>query len=330
MPNVALLPSMDSEHAVKEINHALSASGPGHVVLRQAKQDGITATQVLRFVDAIMKNIGWAENSHKYAFGNVAGRKAAGDTSSSVGSSRQHVYITAHSEAAYLESVPSAVLFSCPQPAEGGGATPLHATEIVAETVQLLLPSLLKRIQKHGVTYIRNFPNNGTGKSELFQKCGGEVYSSWQDLLPGLDHAQAEAKLIADKRQVQWQADGTMRVSWHSSGFAKHPSTGAAVWFNQLFAMNGRYWEAHGGFGEVPFTERPIHATLGNGEEITDREYWVLDAAHTAARVSNRWQIGDVVVLDNFRFMHSREPFYGNRSCVVAMGPDVKVQPVYL
>jgi len=336
-PNVVVMDHMSGAHAAEMIDDALRDGRPGHVILRQANSTTVTEDGTLTFIDAIVNSTGWVDKAASYALGNVPGRTKATNTTrtgtcrmSSVGTSAAHVYVTAHSEASYLSTAPRAILFSCPRVAVGGGATPLHDTELVASTLKLLAPSLFDRVLKHGVIYIRNFPEEGSPKAQIFQDFGVEVYRSWQQFLPNMSRTDAEAHMRrSENRKVEWEVDGTMHIQWHRPGFAKHPSTGRATWFNQLYAMNGRYWQAHGGFDEMQFEKRPMHTLLGNGEELTDREYWILEGAHAAARVSFRWSQGDVAVLDNYRFMHSREPYIGKRHCVVSMGPAVNVKPAY-
>jgi len=46
-------------------------------------------------------------------------------------------------------------------------------------------------------------------------------------------------------------------------------------------------------------------------------------ARHT---VREPWQPGDVLVVDNLRMAHSREPYEGRREVVVAFGAPVSVE----
>ena len=62
-----------------------------------------------------------------------------------------------------------------------------------------------------------------------------------------------------------------------------------------------------------PFTR------FGNGDPIDEDVVQLLNDAYEANTVREPWQAGDLLVVDNVRTAHSREPFTGPRDVVVGM-----------
>lgn len=58
---------------------------------------------------------------------------------------------------------------------------------------------------------------------------------------------------------------------------------------------------------------------LGNGRDFSPAELDLLLNAFLATREGVHWQAGDILLVDNIRYGHSREAFSGPRSLGVAM-----------
>jgi hypothetical protein len=61
----------------------------------------------------------------------------------------------------------------------------------------------------------------------------------------------------------------------------------------------------------------------GNGEEFTDNEVNALLHAFLETREGVQWESGDLLLVDNLRFGHSREPCGAERTIGVAMAGRV-------
>ena len=108
----------------------------------------------------------------------------------------------------------------------------------------------------------------------------------------------------------------------------RHPVDGRPCWFNQVAFLNE--WtldpdireylvESYGPDG-LPFTTR-----FGNGEPIGEDVVNLINNAYTAHTVSEPWQAGDVMVVDNIRTAHGREPYQGDREVVVGMADAIRL-----
>jgi hypothetical protein len=65
--------------------------------------------------------------------------------------------------------------------------------------------------------------------------------------------------------------------------------------------------------------------TLGDGTPFSDDEIDVLVSAFVATAEAVPWRNGDLLLVDNVRYGHSREAFVGPRQIGVAMGGVVEV-----
>ena len=68
----------------------------------------------------------------------------------------------------------------------------------------------------------------------------------------------------------------------------------------------------------------PFNTRFGNGDPIGEDVVQLLNDAYEANTVREPWQAGDLLLVDNLRTAHSREPFTGPRDVVVGMGDSVR------
>jgi len=301
----------------------------GHILFRGSQW--ATPTELSKLSERLRSRTPLPSTPFNYDLGNIAGRTELAPHVFRVSGAPRHVLVNAHSEASYMPSgvTPLWIAFACPIATNfTGGATPLHRNaDILAELRSSNVgESVFQRAKKHGVRYIRNFP------SEVDQP---ELAALWTDRLgyPTLEKTFGEgatASLLALKYPeltVEQTANG-VRLSWYGQAMAKHPLSGEHVWFNQLYAMSAFYFDDPGFAGwaaSIPLSERPLHAQLGDGTDLTAVEFQVLHEAHEAARRTFEWNADDLLFLDNFAFAHSREAYEGKRSCVLSWGPGVRI-----
>jgi hypothetical protein len=104
--------------------------------------------------------------------------------------------------------------------------------------------------------------------------------------------------------------------------------TGRRCWFNQIAFLN--QWtlaedvreylvDVYGEDG-LPFNTR-----FGNGDPIGEDVVALLNEVYEANTVRVPWQAGDLMVVDNIRTAHSRDPFEGPREVLVGMADAVRV-----
>ena len=140
--------------------------------------------------------------------------------------------------------------------------------------------------------------------------------------------AAVESYCRANAIEFAWQPDGGLRTRQRRSAVVRHPVTGRRCWFNQIAFLNE--WtmdpevreylvDVYGDDG-LPFNTR-----FGNGDPIGEDVVQLLNEVYEAHTVREPWQPGDLMLVDNIRTAHSREPYTGPREVLVGMADPVRL-----
>lgn len=216
-----------------------------------------------------------------------------------------------HNELSYALESPSLMLFACLVAPDDGGATTVADTNTV---LQLLPNPLIERIEQIGWLLVRNYNE--------------EIGASLDGAFGTDDRGTIERYCRANAIKFEWQADGGLRTWQRRSAIVRHPRTNAPCWFNQIAFLSEWTMEPElreylvDCYGEdgLPFNTR-----LGNGEPIDADTVALITEVYTASTVRESWQAGDLMLVDNIRAAHGREPFKGKREVLVAMANPVNV-----
>jgi alpha-ketoglutarate-dependent taurine dioxygenase len=210
-----------------------------------------------------------------------------------------------HHELSYALEFPGLMLFACLTPAASGGATGVANSAAVLEA----LPSeLVRRFEREGWLLTRNYNEDiGASVAEAF---GTD------------DRGAVESYCRANAIEFEWQADGGLHTRQHRSAVVRHPVTGQRCWFNQIAFLNERtidpevreYLVDIYGEDGLPFNTR-----FGSGDPIGADVVELLNEVYEANTARAPWQAGDMMLVDNIRTAHSREPYEGQREVLVAM-----------
>jgi hypothetical protein len=173
---------------------------------------------------------------------------------------------------------------------------------------------LVERFEREGWLLTRNYND----------EIGASIASAF-----GTDDRRAvERYCRANKIEFEWQPDGGLRTRQHRSAIIHHPVTGQRCWFNQIAFLNEwtldpevreyllELYDADG----LPFNTR-----FGNGDPIDEEIVQLLNHVYATNTVREPWQAGDLMLIDNIRSAHSREPFEGQREVLVAMADAVRL-----
>lgn len=216
-----------------------------------------------------------------------------------------------HHELSYICEIPGLMLFACLSEPTAGGATGIAD----APTVLKALPTeLTKRLEQEGWLLNRNYN----------EEMGASVAESF-----GTDDRGAvEAYCHANAIKFEWQPDGGLRTGQRRSAIIHHPVTGQRCWFNQIAFLNE--WtldpEVHEYLVEVyDANGLPFNTQFGNGDPIGEDVVQVINEVYEANIVREPLQAGDLMLVDNIRTAHSREPFEGQREVLVAMSDPVRL-----
>ena len=216
-----------------------------------------------------------------------------------------------HNELSYPLRVPGLMLFAClTAPAQGGATAVADSTAVL----DALPPELVERFEREGWLLVRSYNDEiGASVAEAF----------------GTDDRDAvERYCHANAIELEWQPDGGLRTWQRRSAVVLHPVSGRRCWFNQIAFLNGwtlapevrEYLVDAYGLDGLPFTTR-----FGNGDPIGEDVIELVNAVYEAHTAREPWQAGDLMLVDNIRTAHSREPFEGAREVFVALADPVEV-----
>jgi len=216
-----------------------------------------------------------------------------------------------HHELSYTLEFPGLMLFACLRAPADGGATAVADSPTV---LNALPTELVERFEREGWLLTRNYND--------------EIGASFAEAFGTEDRGAVESYCRANAIEFQWQPDGGLRTRQRRSAVVRHPVTGARCWFNQIAFLNE--WtidpevreflvDVYGADG-LPFNTR-----FGNGDPIGEDVVALLNRVYEANTAREPWQAGDLMLVDNVRTAHSREPFEGLREVLVAMADAVRL-----
>jgi alpha-ketoglutarate-dependent taurine dioxygenase len=214
-----------------------------------------------------------------------------------------------HHELSYTLEFPGLLLFACLTAPTAGGATGVADSSAV---LAALPTELVERFERDGWLLTRSFND--------------EIGASVAEAFGTDDPSAVESYCRAHAIEFEWQPDGGLRTRQRRSAVVRHPITGQRCWFNQIAFLNE--WtlapevreflvDVYGADG-LPFNTR-----FANGDAIGEDIVQVLNQVYEANTAREPWQAGDLMLVDNVRTAHAREPFEGPREVVVAMADAV-------
>lgn len=216
-----------------------------------------------------------------------------------------------HHELSYTTEFPGLMIFAClTAPSDGGATGVADATQVL----EALPADFVSRFEREGWMLTRSY-NDEIGAT-LAESFGTD------------DRAEVEAYCRANGIEFAWQPDGELQTRQRRSAVVRHPVTGARCWFNQIAFLN--QWtlapevreflvDVYGEDG-LPFNTR-----FGNGDPIGEDVVELLNSVYDAHTAREPWRSGDLLIVDNIRCAHSREPYTGPREVVVALADPVRL-----
>jgi alpha-ketoglutarate-dependent taurine dioxygenase len=216
-----------------------------------------------------------------------------------------------HHELSYTLEFPGLMMFACLGAPSESGATGVADSEAV---LAALPADLVQRFEREGWLLTRSYNDEiGASVAEAF----------------GTDDREAvESYCRANAIEFEWQPDGGLRTRQRRSAIVHHPRTGRRCWFNQIAFLSE--WtmapevreflvDMYGADG-LPFNTR-----FGDGDPVGEDVVELLNEVYDANTVREPWQAGDLLLVDNIRCAHSREPFEGPREVLVGMADPVQL-----
>ncbi|MFD1546317.1 amino acid adenylation domain-containing protein [Nonomuraea guangzhouensis] len=215
-----------------------------------------------------------------------------------------------HHELSHLVEPPRSLLFGCLTAPASGGITALADAAAVLER---LPGELVERFEREGWVLTRHY--------------GDDIGVPWQEAFGTTDPARVEAYCRDNGIEAEWR-DGELSTRQRGPAVITHPITGRRCWFNQVAFLNA--WtmspEVREYLVEMYGPDRlPFNTFYGDGAPIGPEEVELINKVYETCTVREPWRDGDLMIVDNLRMAHSREPYEGPREVLVAMGHPTAV-----
>lgn len=215
--------------------------------------------------------------------------------------------IKLHNELSYETTLPTKLAFCCLDAPDTGGQTQLADMNKV---YQLIDPEIIEAFeQKNGWKLIRNF---GRGFGPDIQNGFGTT-----------DQTAIEQDCQQRQIDIEFLDGGVVRTKQTRAAIYNHPQSDLPLWINHVAFWHGSSLdEEQRSILSMLFKadEFPYATFFGDGSEIPDQYVDNIRAAYQQAETTFDWQVGDVLLVDNYRVAHGRKPFTGTRKVIVSMG----------
>jgi len=249
-------------------------------------------------------------------FGGTNYRQDIGGKVLNTGSEPAHLDLAQHNEMSYLNKFPGIIAFCGIKPSNVGGHTSISDNRKVTKN---LPKNMYERFDKEGVKYVRNFSSAEfiTEESEYF-------YKDWQSTF-GSDKTKVELTLKELENSWSWGENNKLKVWYVGKAFTNHPITGEKLFFNPSFSCSVWLNDWHP-FNKLPYEEQPFPPYWGNGDKFSEEELNILKSLYDNETISEPYEEGDIIVLDNILYCHGRTKYSGERIVGVFFGnPTVRL-----
>jgi alpha-ketoglutarate-dependent taurine dioxygenase len=211
--------------------------------------------------------------------------------------------LSLHNELSYADTFPSHIYFCCQKEAQRGGETTFGDSRRILKKIDSEIVDLFRQKK---VCYIRNLhAEKGSGYS-------------WQEAF------ETDCRIIVENRcrrigaSLEWKPCGGLRLKQIRPATATHPITGEEVWFNQAEGFHPSSLDAES-LQAADEENLRLNCRFGDGSPIDSEILQHVRAAVESETTPHKWQVGDILVLDNILSAHGRMPFSGERKISVAM-----------
>lgn len=184
------------------------------------------------------------------------------------------------------------------------------------EVLRALPAGIVDRFEKEGWSLVRNYTET--------------IGVTLADSFGTADRAAVEEYCEARGITYAWQDDGGLRTRQRAAAVLRHPVTGRRGWFNQIAFLNE--WTLDPVIREYLTFEfgedgLPFNSLHGEGEPLDEDTVLTINSVYEKHTLREPWRDGDLLIVDNLRMAHSREPYEGEREIAVVLGDPVTFAP---
>ncbi|MDG1119295.1 MAG: TauD/TfdA family dioxygenase, partial [SAR86 cluster bacterium] len=209
----------------------------------------------------------------------------------------KEIEIFLHHEMAQTPIYPKNIFFFCKSASLNGGQTPLCRSDHLYAAILKEDSRLLDKFQENGVIY-NSVMSNG---DELVSGQG----RSWQKTLGVITKEEAEIRLNDLGYSWNWIEGDNLSVTTKTFAAIKELKDGSKSFFNQVLAAS-LGWKKNSEDDLLP-------VKFGNGEEIPEAGIQMIAELANSLTLLRHWKDNDILLIDNYRVMHGRKPYSGEK-----------------
>lgn len=204
-----------------------------------------------------------------------------------------------HHEMAYISQSTRMLAFLGGKALAGRGAT--YVSDNLQATDAILATDFGQKLKKLGLCYHRNL----TDRDYFTDREPIGVYNHWQKSM--LTDDPDEAVRVAESRglDVEWGPNRLLKTRYYASAFEYYPKLDRNLLYSSV-ADDGMWFDAWPNVMHLPYAERPLALTFGDGTEMTRDEKRLFVDIYDRFGIPVDWADGDVVIVCNYRFAHGR------------------------
>ncbi len=211
--------------------------------------------------------------------------------------------IVLHNENSYSNSYPKRLGFLCVTKAQYGGNTPVADGGSIYKQIPR---EIREEFEFKKILYVRNY---------------GIIDLPWQEVFQTDNKDEVLHYCQSNNIKAEW-FDNRLRTAQVNPAVIKHPRSGEDLWFNQahLFHYTNLSTEISRELITIFGKENlPRNAYFGNGQEIDETYLAEIRNVIEGNKIIFDWRENDLLLLDNLKFYHGREPYKGERKVIVGM-----------
>jgi alpha-ketoglutarate-dependent taurine dioxygenase len=229
--------------------------------------------------------------------------------------------IPMHHELAYLSHYPSKLFFYCDVEPAADGETPILLSHRIVSRLEAERPDFIAKLREKKIRYTRYISDRSA--------CSNQYQKSWQDVFFTEDRKEAEERArLSGHDQIEWQADNSMKVvsrpmealRWEEKSLTTTHShhegeqkIGRWTWFNSMVLLHPA------SYSDDPSKRGNWMTSYADGTPINDEDVHYVKRVMAEEKTQYKWKKGDVLLIDNFQALHSRNTFTPPRRILAAM-----------
>ena len=204
-----------------------------------------------------------------------------------------------HHEMAYLSKSTRMLAFLSHKTFKGGGYT--YVSDNLQATDALLATDFGQKLKDLGLCYHRDLTDRDAfaGTEQI------GVYNHWQKSMLTEDPDEAEQIALDRGLEVEWGPNRLLKTRYYISAFEYFPQLDRNLLYSSV-ADDGMWFDTWPGVMHLPFEERPLKLSFGDGSEMTRQEKQQFVDVYDDFGIQIPWSVGDIAIFCNYRFAHGR------------------------